>query len=300
MSGGWSVYIHTNKENGKRYIGITGRKPERRWRDGIGYKYNSHFYNAILRHGWDGFTHETVCSGLCVQEAEVMEQDLISKYNTTDRDYGYNHTFGGNANRPSEDACQRMRESSFWRGKPGPNAGKHISEATRGKLITARAGRIIKPETGLKISQSLRGKVCSAETRAKIGSANKGKPGPMTGRSQSQSARNKLSAFRTGKVTSDETKAKLSAINQGKTLSAETRAKIGNAIRGENNPKSKRVKNIETGEMFASSTQAAKECGISHQSISRSCLIGRPVSHGGNATSWAYVNKNESEERKCL
>lgn len=53
------VYQHINKQNGKRYIGITSQKtPQKRWKNGLGYMGQPLFYNAIVKYGWDGFTHE--------------------------------------------------------------------------------------------------------------------------------------------------------------------------------------------------------------------------------------------------
>ena len=45
----YSVYIHINKVNGKKYVGVTRGKPENRWRKGNGYKYNTHFFSAIQK-----------------------------------------------------------------------------------------------------------------------------------------------------------------------------------------------------------------------------------------------------------
>ena len=46
------VYIHTNKINNKKYIGITCQNPSKRWRNGNGYK-NGYFAKAIKKYGWD-------------------------------------------------------------------------------------------------------------------------------------------------------------------------------------------------------------------------------------------------------
>ena len=53
----YTVYQHKNKINGKRYFGITSRKPEERWGyNGRNYKSSPHFYSAIQKYGWDNLS----------------------------------------------------------------------------------------------------------------------------------------------------------------------------------------------------------------------------------------------------
>lgn len=91
----WCVYMHTNKTNGKKYIGITHLHPEVRWCKGKGYQ-NQVFGRAIQKYGWDNFEHEILFEGLSQSEAEQAEISLISLYNTTNSDFGYNVASGGN------------------------------------------------------------------------------------------------------------------------------------------------------------------------------------------------------------
>lgn len=90
----WCVYKHTTP-SGKVYIGITSQKPERRWRNGDGYKSNPYFYHAIQKYGWDNIEHEILFDKLKEDDAKSKEIELIEKYDSYNRNKGYNLTLGG-------------------------------------------------------------------------------------------------------------------------------------------------------------------------------------------------------------
>lgn len=81
--------------NKKRYIGLTGKKPEHRWNNGEGYCYQTFVYNAIKKYGWDNIEHIILKDELTKLEAQELEKYYIDFYKTTDKNYGYNLTFGG-------------------------------------------------------------------------------------------------------------------------------------------------------------------------------------------------------------
>ena len=131
--GAWIVYLHTNLINNKKYIGITSQTPQKRWRNGLGYK-DGVFRLAIDKYGWENFSHEILFSGLSETEAKNKEIELISLYNTTDRNYGYNRTKGGDGAagiEVSEDTREKMSKSHL---------GKRHSDATKEKISNAAKG----------------------------------------------------------------------------------------------------------------------------------------------------------------
>lgn len=74
------VYKHISP-SGKVYIGITHQKPVERWlTDGSGYKRHPHFYNAILKYGWDNFEHKILLKDRTESEAKYAERYLIKWY----------------------------------------------------------------------------------------------------------------------------------------------------------------------------------------------------------------------------
>ena len=129
------VYKHTCP-NGKIYIGITSQKPTKRWKNGFGYRKDSHIYNAIIKYGWDNIKHEILFSNLTKDQAENKEIELIKLYRSTDRRYGYNIENGGNSvGKHSEES---KRKASLH--NPKYMLGKHHSKEVREKISKANKG----------------------------------------------------------------------------------------------------------------------------------------------------------------
>lgn len=87
------LYCHTNKINGKKYIGISKQLPSHRWQNGKGYKGCPKFEKAIKKYGWENFEHEILFKNLTKQEASDLEQQYIEQYDTVNN--GYNVLQGG-------------------------------------------------------------------------------------------------------------------------------------------------------------------------------------------------------------
>lgn len=128
------VYVHINKENDKKYVGITSQEPKRRWKNGWGYysKNGTPFWNAIQKYSWDGFDHIILFEGLSLDEANEKEREYIELYKSFDKSFGYNCTLGGDGflGLPrSEETKRKLSESlkgkytgenSYWFGKKLP------------------------------------------------------------------------------------------------------------------------------------------------------------------------------------
>lgn len=89
------VYKHTNKINGKLYIGITSVDVKSRWKNGNGYNRQSYFYNAIQKYGWENFDHEILFDNLSKNDACIKEAEMIAYYKSNEKEFGYNIASGG-------------------------------------------------------------------------------------------------------------------------------------------------------------------------------------------------------------
>ena len=63
----FTVYMHINKINDKKYIGITSYSLKERWRNGNGYGENTPFGQAIKKYGWNNFEHKILYSDLTLE-----------------------------------------------------------------------------------------------------------------------------------------------------------------------------------------------------------------------------------------
>lgn len=154
MNDKYTVYIHANKVNNKRYVGITSQSLERRWRQGFGYKRNHHFFRAIEKYGWDNFEHIVVKENISLKEAAELEKLLITQYNTTDKKRGYNKSSGGEAsakgNRFHLSEEQKKRQREAMTGKPKSEAHKKaLSAARSGKPNFKKRRPVVCVETGV-------------------------------------------------------------------------------------------------------------------------------------------------------
>ena len=88
------IYMHTNKVNGKKYIGQTSLSLEERCgKDGKNYDPSYKFGRAISKYGWDCFDHEIITEAATLDEANELEKYYISFYDSYRN--GYNMTLGG-------------------------------------------------------------------------------------------------------------------------------------------------------------------------------------------------------------
>lgn len=110
----WNIYIHINKINNKKYVGITSKEPMKRWgKNGIHYK-RQNFYKAIEKYGWDNFKHIVLYKNFTEKDAKEKEVLLIKLFKTNDKNFGYNITLGGDGcygYKPTEETIEKLRKS---------------------------------------------------------------------------------------------------------------------------------------------------------------------------------------------
>jgi group I intron endonuclease len=208
------IYLITNTQNGKHYIGQTTCTIEKRWQEHIynaqGNRQRSMYplYHAIRKYGKHQFCIAVLAESSSQNEINELEQDFIAAYNTLDKNFGYNRHKGGNKP-PLSTPESRRKAGLAIKGKP-------FSEEHCQNISKALAGRKLSPER----IQKMKGRIVSEETRQKM--SNSG--GWRRELKSSPEHIEKIRIANTGKKHSEETKQKISAskINPSK----ETRRRL--------------------------------------------------------------------------
>lgn len=258
-NGSYCVYVHTNKINGKRYVGQTCQKPEKRWNRGKGYQDNPYFWRAIQKYSWDNFEHEIIASNLTKEETDNFERLLIKILNSTNPNKGYNLQDGGSHGQPSElsrenirKAAQKRNENEEWHKKQSES---HI---------------------GLQV----------------------GEKNGMYGRKHSKESKEKMREASTGKYPSEKTKQKMAESHlgeknsmYGRCHSQETKLKISHANSGSSNAKARKVNQYSLDGILIKTWNTLKEAGsalgILPQNISRCCRTTKGTTGG---FIWRYAD----------
>lgn len=90
-----TIYIHINKINNKKYVGITKTSAERRWGfEGENYQGQSFYEKGIAPFGWDNFNHIILNDDLPYDLVQQVEARLIKELDLTNPDKGYNDNEG--------------------------------------------------------------------------------------------------------------------------------------------------------------------------------------------------------------
>lgn len=141
----WVIYCHTNKENNKKYIGLS-KNAIKRWRNGYGYLNNHHkvFAAAIKQCGgietWNtAWIHEIIEEDIgSIEKANEREKYWIAYYHTYIGDpkcWGYNCTTGGDG------TTGRIMSDLEKEWRRQQRLGTTLSEATKQRMSKTRKGK---------------------------------------------------------------------------------------------------------------------------------------------------------------
>lgn len=192
--------------------------------------------------------------------ANIIEEELIEKYNTMNSLYGYNMMSGGDNKRRRQEVTDKIAEKN-----------RHPSQDTLRRMSIASTGR-----------------KHSVEVIEKIRKSN-------TGKKRSEEAKKKMSI--TKQNMSEETRRKISEAGKGRKPSELCKQRSREVMTG-NRFRAIQIAQYDTDGRFIKVWECAmdveKECGINHGNIGK-CCNGNAKTAGGYQWRYYYDNKDDIE-----
>jgi group I intron endonuclease len=105
------IYLIKNEINNKIYVGQTIRSLRDRIREyekGFG---NVYLNNAFKKYGWSNFKFEVIDTAENLEELNEKEISYIKKYNSNNKEFGYNIESGGKNAIPDTETLEKMSKS---------------------------------------------------------------------------------------------------------------------------------------------------------------------------------------------
>lgn len=218
------IYKITNEVNGKVYIGQSN-DIKTRWNHEHGGKStkNISLKKDIEKFGLENFKYEILIEEIDLNKRNLLEKEFIKKYNSINPELGYNVSTGGNCN---------YTHSEEWKKKQSLRLKKYYKENPNW---------------------------LTEERREKFKEAGKYK--------RTEEWKKQVSIRRKGCKHSEETKKKISLINKKRIERGDEnnpffdKEKHKKIIKLASEAKYKKVKCVETGEVFSSVKEAKEKYG---------------------------------------
>lgn len=311
-----TVYVYTNKINGKQYVGQTWKPKERKAQHTLAAKKGtepSPFHNALNKYGVEGFSYMVVKEGITSQaEMDKIEEEAICEFNTL-RPNGYNIMTGGASGRPDDEMRRQMGKRKCVRPVICIETGKIYgnskeAEEDTGILfsdITRAARGVVKVVGGFHWAYWHEGFI--PEERHFSPSGNTGK-----------------------RVVCVETEEIFPSIAEAaKSVGKDNPSSICACLKGRSNyahgyrwmfyeeyvknppdkdslpsvqgiGKYKPVICVETGKVYANCPAAERETGISVYRIRDACnLTRKTMGHDIDGQTWVYLEEYKKEKERC-
>ena len=262
------VYEITNLVNGMKYIGK--RTCKCNIEDDPYMSSSTLVKKAINKYGIENFKKDIIFICETEEEAYEKEEYYISLKNAVvDRSY-YNLCGGG---------------KGCGSGENNHRYGKKLSERHKKILSASNRNRTISEESKMKMSKYWKGK-------------RTGKDNPFYGKKHNEESLLKMSIASSNKNISADTRKKISESLKGdkspmygKKKTDEIKAKISESRKGKlvggENPISRKVMCITTGEVFEALSEAQRKYGVNVANIT-ACCRGRRKTAGG--MTWKYID----------